>query len=333
MKDIEKNIPNMLSDETMLNDLRLMLNEELAKPENERNYDAVKEITAAMVELADDKVPPIPSADAILGKTAERKRSGIRVVKRWAAALSACFAVGIALNCYTLAAYGENLLEVVLKKTPSGFSLDLSNEPEDGNKVTQVSEFTTTEWVVPWKNVDTTETETVTTVTDAAETEPVTETSENKVAIPPEEMIGYIANTIKDFCGEHGVTPYVPSVLPDEMIYNGFFKAEEQHHESLPDSDDFYFTFTNGTEQQFTLTIEVYRSHDDLPEILIPSDNQKFIEGTENGIHVYAFPSRNRVTAIFTVGSSTYTLNGYNISADAVMQMAYSFIPTDSEMK
>ena len=60
MKDKDIIIPNMLSDETMLNDMRLMLDEELAKPENERDLDTIRDITAAMVELADDHVPQIP---------------------------------------------------------------------------------------------------------------------------------------------------------------------------------------------------------------------------------------------------------------------------------
>ena len=328
MKDKENIIPNILSDETMLIDLRHMLDEELARPENERDYDAIKEITAAMVQLSDDSIPETPSADLILGKAAERKRSGIRIVKKWAAAISACFAVGIGLNCYTIVAYGENLIETVLRKTKSGFTLDLSNEPESTGTITQTAEFTTTEWTVPWKNNDTTETEAT-----ATDTEPVTEPTSHGSETPPDEMISYIANTIKDFCGEQGVSPYVPAKLPDELAYNGFFKAEDLHYEAMDKSEDFYFTFANGTEQQFTLTIEKYQSHDDLPEILIPSDNQKFIEGTENGIHVYAFPSRNKVTAIFTLDSSSYTINGYNISADAVMQLAYSFVPSDSEIK
>ena len=326
MKDKDNSIPNVMSDETMLNDLRCMLNEELAKPENERDLDKVRDITAAMVELSDVKIPQPPSADFILNKAAQKKRSGIRVLHKWAAAVSACFAVGIALNCYTLAAYGENLLEVVLRKTQSGFTLDLSQEPDDNRLVTNVSEYTTTQWSVPWK----------TTNTEGSDTNVTTETTaidKQGNGTSPSEMIAYIGETIEQLCGEHGFAPLVPTELPPEMAFNGFFKADEIHYEKMQDSEDFYFTFSNGNEQQFSLAIEKYQSHDDLPEILIPSDNQEFIEGTENGIHVYAFPSRNRVTAIFTDGSCSYTLNGYNISADAMMKLAYSFVPSESDIK
>ena len=328
MKDIEHIIPNSLSDETMLNDLRQMLDEELAKPENERDLDAVRDITAAMIEISDAEIPPAPSADKILGKAAERKRSGIKMLRKWATAISACFAVGIALNCYTLAAYGENIFELVLKRTKSGFSLDLSQEPDDKRHVTRVSEYTTTEWVVPWKTTGATNDNGIVTT----ETEPVAGVDDPK-GTSPEKMVEYIADTITDLCSQHGLTPCVPSELPDEMAYNGFFEATEVHYEKMEDSDDFYFTFSNGTEQQFSLTIEEYPTHDDLPEILIPSDNQEYIEGTKNGLHVYAFPSRNRVTAIFTYGSSSYTLNGYNISADALMNLAYSFGTSESDIK
>lgn len=332
MKDKDIIIPNMLSDETMLNDMRLMLDEELAKPENERDLDTIRDITAAMVELADDHVPQIPSADFILGKAEERKRSGIRVFRRWAAAISACFAVCIGLNGYTLATYGENLLETVLRKTKSGFALTLSNDPDDKNAPplsTATAEFTTTEWTVPWKT--TTGAASDTTVT--TETEAVTTEKPSDGNTTPDDMIKYISGTIRDFCGEHDVAPYVPTKLPEEMAYNGFFEAVDTHYEDMTESDDFYFTFTNGNEQQFSLTIEKYSTHKDLPEILIPSDDQKFIEGTQNGIHAYVFPTRNRVTVIFTCDNIAYTINGYNISADALMQLAYSFVPSDNDIK
>ena len=56
MKDTDSIIPNELSDEVMLSDLQQMLDEELAKPENERDLDAVRDITAAIVELSDVKI-------------------------------------------------------------------------------------------------------------------------------------------------------------------------------------------------------------------------------------------------------------------------------------
>ena len=68
MKDKDNSIPNVMSDETMLNDLRCMLDEELAKPENERDLDKVRDITAAMVELSDVKIPQPPPADFINGR-------------------------------------------------------------------------------------------------------------------------------------------------------------------------------------------------------------------------------------------------------------------------
>lgn len=289
MKETDLNIADMFSDEIMLSDLRQLLDEEMSKSEKERDYDAIKEITAAMVELADDHVPEPPPAETILGKAAEKKRQKFGMtIRRWATALSACFIAVFALNCYTLVTYGENIIEAVLKRTRSGFTLDLSAEP---------STPVTTE-----------------------PTEPSNEITKGQ------EMAQQMAKVMGEYCWKKAVYPYLPTELPEEMAYNGVFELEEQHYEALEDSKDFSFTFTNG-EQYIRINIEKYKSPKNLPEVCIPSDNYEVADEVVNGTHIYAFTNGPRVTAVFTRYSTVYTLSAYNISADGIIKLAESFMP------
>lgn len=332
MKDTDSIIPNELSDEVMLSDLQQMLDEELAKPENERDLDAVRDITAAIVELSDVKIPSPPSVDDIMNKAAEKKRKKIGHIRRWVTALSACFVAGIALNCYTLATYGENIIEAVLRRTRSGFTIDLSRMPHNDEREpvkppVDDPKPTGTAWydpLLPWLSI--------TTETTAA---PVTTetTPDNSGGTAPNKMVDYIADSIIEGCSEHGIVPFVPSELPSEMAYNGFFELKESHYEAMEDSEDMDFVFDNGNRQLFKITLEKYKSEKELPEVLIPSDNTDYLEGEERGTHVYAFPNRNRVTAVFVHENITYTITGYNISADAIMKLAYSFVPSDPDIK
>lgn len=335
MKETDSNIPNSLTDEAMLSDLQHMLDEELAKPDDEKDFDAIQEITSAMVELADIQPPPPPSADFIINKAAERRRSKrISHIRRFTAALSACFVVGISLNFYTLATYGENIFEAILKRTRSGFTIDLSRMAHNDDRALPVTtqehheiRVTGTAWYdpfLPWLSITTKAP--VTTVT----TETSADVKENEVH---DKMAEYVADSMKALCSEHDVVPFVPSKIPPEMAFNGSFDLKESHYEHMEDSEDFDFVFDNGHKQLFKITLEKYRSEDDLPEVLIPSDNTDYIEGERNGTHVYAFPNRNRVTAIFVHENIIYTITGYNISADAIMELAYSFVPSDQDIK
>lgn len=328
-------IPNDLSEEAMLSDLQQMLDEELAKPEKERDLDAIKEITEAIVGIADVQ-PPEPPMEKIIGEAADRRRKKIGHIRRFAVALSACFVVGISLNFYTLATYGENIIEAILKRTRSGYSIDLSRMPHNDNRDParppkgpheHDPKPTGTAWfdpLLPWLSI----------TTETTASQQTTETvSGGNGGTAPDKMVNYIADSMIKVCGEHGIVPFVPSELPSEMAYNGFFEMKESHYEAMEDSEDIDLIFSNDNQQQFKITLEKYKSEKDLPEILIPSDNSDYLEGEERGTHVYAFPNRNRVTAIFVHENITYTITGYNISADAIMKLAYSFVPSDQDIK
>ena len=143
----------------------------------------------------------------------------------------------------------------------------------------------------------------------------------------PAQTAEYVDNCIIDFCREYDFMPYVPGSFPPEIAYDGVFEMTESHYECMTESDDFYFTFSNGNEQQFTITLEKYRSADELPEMLIPSDDYSVKEEVVNGTPIFAFPNDNISTAVFVHDEVCYTINGYNISADAIMKLASGFVP------
>ena len=129
MKD--KLISDKLSDNQMLEDLQRLLDEELSKPLEERDLDAIKEITDAVISINDEEVPKPVSAETVLGEIGARKKRGrIIQLRKWTAILAACFVICIAANIYTINTFGANVVETVMKIAKSGFSVDL-NELRD----------------------------------------------------------------------------------------------------------------------------------------------------------------------------------------------------------
>ena len=100
-------------------------------------------------------------------------------LRRWAAVISACFAVCIALNFYTLRTYGYNVVETLIKAVSSGFSVDLAHF-DDQLPLSPATTATT----VTTEDMQSVTTVTVTTIksqstmgsTEAETTEPITTT-------------------------------------------------------------------------------------------------------------------------------------------------------------
>ena len=96
-----KAITDKLSDKSMLDDLQALLNEELAKPLEERDLDAIEKITNAMVDINDEEIPqPVPAEKVLAEVSGKKETKQDRTAAKWAAALSACFAVCIVLNLH-----------------------------------------------------------------------------------------------------------------------------------------------------------------------------------------------------------------------------------------
>ena len=81
----------------MLSNLQAMLDEALQAPDEERDYDSIAEITAAIAEIAGESISD-DTVSVRAQETAEQvvntcRRKRISRVVKWAAALSACFAI------------------------------------------------------------------------------------------------------------------------------------------------------------------------------------------------------------------------------------------------
>ena len=356
---------HLFSDSSMLSDLRQMFDDEIQKPENEIDYNAISELTAAIVEISGVRIPkpdtdailqraaesrrrsfadvkksasslmthlisdnqmisdmkkmldeeflksdeeidynticeltsaimdvsddeiPQPDTSAILKKASTSKRRDFTFIKKFAAGISACFIAGLAANCYTLLTHGENLWDTILRKSKGGYTIDLGAQPGVDPQ----------EYSLPGDDTD------------------------------PAQSSEYVVNCMLDLCGEHGVEPFVPSELPPEIAYDGVFEMTESHYEHMADSNDFYFTFENGNTQMFTISLEKYDSAEVMPEVLIPSDSNDVRDEDVNGTHIYVFPLNNRATAVFVHDDICYTINGYNISTDAIFKLASGFVP------
>ena len=203
----------------MLSDLQAMLDEALQAPDEERDYDSIAEITAAIAEIAggsisDDTVSvrAQETAEQVVN-TCRRKRIS-RVVK-WAAALSACFAISLSLNLYSFTTFGVSAVEAAVRIVQNGFSVDLSKE-------TYESEF-----------LDPSQGQAIVGQDPTDATEPGGSLTTSSIGIAMLEK-----------CRENGFFPCYPkSDLPFETQLLDFeFKDQA-------DSQDFYFTFTGEDAQ------------------------------------------------------------------------------------
>ncbi|MBQ8960497.1 MAG: hypothetical protein IJ071_04675 [Ruminococcus sp.] len=277
----------------MLNDLQAMLDEALAAPVEERDFDSIAEITAAITEIAggsisDETVSARASETAEQVVSAHRRRRISRVVK-WAAALSACFALSLSLNLYSFTTFGVSAVEAAVRIVQNGFSVDLSKE-------TYESEF-----------LDPSFGKTIT-------------------GQPPYESdpgdgltASVIGNAMLDNCLENGFFPCYPkSDLPVQVELTDFEYKEQQ------DSQDFYFTFT-GEDVQLDIIVENYGSKQDIPEFLIPSARSNYSTYESGVIRFYLFEEEDLNTTVFNFDSAVYTIVGRGIERNVLVDLTGSF--------
>lgn len=338
LKDIS--ITDKLSDKNMLYDLQRLLDEELAKPLEERDLDAVKDITDAIVGINDEDVPkPVCAEDIIAEVSARKKRGRIVQLRRWAAVLSACFAVCIGVNFYTLRTYGYNVVETLIKAVSSGFSVDLSRFDDPLPLSPATTETTTTTG-----DLQSMTTLTVTTTkahgtlgTTAAETTEPTTTTRSAGGDPPSVTADPLSEALEN-CGapaqpvvraiweaasQNGMEACYPTFMPYDVSE---FELTDSSFEQLTDSKDLYFTFSNG-EQILDLIIEEYNSKELMPEAVIPSDNMDYylMESADyNGFIIFEDESS---TALFVYGNTVYTLHARGFGRLDIKEVAENFVP------
>lgn len=338
----KKAITDKLSDKNMLDDLQAFLNEELAKPLEERDLDAIEKITCAMVDINDKEVPQPVSAEEVLAEAAARKRRHrIVLLRKWAATLSACFALCVALNFYTLRTYGSNVFEAMINMAKSGFSID-TNQLRDLEPAAPPEGMTTTTTTAP-AGVYTTQvtgamaTTAATYTTGAiATTTAAFETTTAPVSAntPMEDMLNKCDTSARAMAEEiltrsesAGIYPCYPTQLPDALSDP---ECTDFHNEKLKDSNDCYFTFENGSVK-LDINIEAYYSEELMPNVLVPSDNDSYDIFKGREISGFIMGDDNSCTAVFVYENTVYTLHGSGVSYNELEVIAESFIPYPSE--
>lgn len=309
------------SQQQMLSDLESALNEALSLPENERDYSAIAELTAAIAEISGgelDKDEEERNIAAVLDETtAADKRRKMDIVIKWVTALSACFVLGVAMNIYTSAAFGADLFTTAVMFTKNGFSFDFAgfDDPyEHGEPIIATSSeetgTTTTYnpwWTIPWLSD--------TTATNVVQTDISTETAATApVQTEPESMARYLS-----FSREQGVSPCYPvSGIFDDMPLTDY---------SVEDSGlskDLYFTFAND-EHRLDIMVEVFHSREEIPSFLVPTDEPDYKTYPSNVGTVFVFGQEGYSTAVFAHDNILYTIVGQNMDAQTFIDAATSF--------
>lgn len=287
-----RNIP----DREMICDLRKILDGELEKREAERDYDKIEELCRAIADISEVEAPK-PDLEALAaGSKANRKRQRIKRIYCAAAALSACFVIGFALNLYTLSAFGEGLFSTAVKATKNGFSLDFSKDDENDS-------------FRPGHND-----------TQEGDTRPGSEPTTIPAGTADNGTIG---GKMSALCIKNGINDIlVPE--KNKKLFGGF-ELKNFETEELEDSQDIYFSFS---DEVVTLNITIERYHDEknIPTELIPSDTYEAygFEAIDN-THVFCFSDSNSVKAVFKYGLDIYTVCGYNTNEDMIERFISSF--------
>jgi len=277
---------------TMLADLQAMLDEALQAPVEERDFDSIAEITAAIADIAgggisDDTVAQRAkdTAEQVVS-TAKRRRIS-RVVK-WAVSLSACFLLSLSLNLYSFSTFGVSAVEAAVRIAQNGFSLDLSKENYES------------EFLDPSLGKD-----------PSGQIPGTT--------LPAGQTNSEIGKAMLENCRNNGFYPCYPTKdLPTAMELIDFeFKP-------LAASDDFYFTFT-GEGTQLDIIIENYPSKEAIPEFLMPSARKNFSTYESGVIRFYLFEEEDTKTTVFTFDNAVYTIVGRGIDTADLVDFTGSF--------
>lgn len=314
------------TDNEMLSELQSMLDEELSKDENERNYDTIAEITAAIAEISGAALSDAESekrAENIITELhAAEKRRNITRLWKWASAACACLVVGIALNFYTMSAFGENIFAAIVDFTNSGFSLDFANftdEPNEGELTittapasSQTDPGTVTTLSAPAVIALTTAPDDP---TDNGSSTPAVTTS----IVEPQDSttLANLGDIITQNIGDELDELYVP----DKKL---FINNYEFSRDVTDISTDYYFTFTSNIDQ-LDIIIENYQSREEMPSQLIPADEESYSTIYTEAGTAFIFKESSHVTAMFVNGSTVYTVVGHGMSQIQVEKIMQSF--------
>ena len=358
---------NILNDIQSQLDEELSKSDEDFNPDRIAQLSAmIAEIKGGMLTAEEQQININKITDEVM---AAQKRSLINKICRAVSTVCACLVVIVCLNIYTMNTLGEDLFSAAIKITQSGFSLDFSESgketlPHGEDPATipvttteqECSLSTTTatfdDYVGTTTATELAESLATTTVT-ALESLPTTVTVCTEIPEPPatttegigtwaeyttpqeetttEEQIAgsetteiNVSEYIHDVCRKNGISvcgiynPLMPSV--SESDYEIDFTEY---------STDLYFHFS-GDNIKMDIIVEKYRNQKDIPEMLVPSTtlNYELIDipcGT-----AFVFTENNLTTAVFSDGSTVYTVTGQCTDSDIkniIETAAKGFIP------
>lgn len=338
-------IINKLMNDNIIDDIQADIDAELEK--SEPDYDKIAELSALISEITGNSLSDSEIAENISKISqeydAQEKRSKIKILYKWISALSACIVLVLALNAYTMVSFGDNLFKAVVEMTQSGFSIDFSGDngnPENTAPIAQTTAAPSVTTIVAYTTVpplmtaappattapsglmppaDTTEIHMPTTsaVTWMTGAQPVTTAvAATTTPVPEGNNLGYI---ISENCGKAGIKPCFFNYYSD-------MELKEFNYEDTELSTDCYFTFTNN-DRQLDVIIEQYRNSEDIPPVLIPSNQNGYYTISCDIGDVYLFAEDTHITAVFVYNNIVYTITGYNSEFNDMEEIILSCSP------
>lgn len=137
MKNSEKNLADKIFSDSgfeseAAQEIEKMIDDEMAKPEKNRDYSKVKELTAAYCEITGaNKHLDEFTADKMLSNIKERSaKSKPKHTKKYRAlmSLAAAAVVMIGINCFSVFAFDMNIISAIIRLTEGGFTVNFKDE-------------------------------------------------------------------------------------------------------------------------------------------------------------------------------------------------------------
>jgi len=357
MKDNLK-IKAVLGDDTatMISELHVLLNEELTRPADQRDYDYISELTQSIAELSGasltDEEQEVNIEAIISEGSAVKKRSFISVVRRTLSAACSFALIFAAANCISFASFGSDVFHAVVDYRSGGFVVDFSNtDPDSGKIPTHAPAYSATSAptaaastvapaAAPWEEMTDAapvSTEAMMATEGALEatsaelpggskgdnSAPGNEGQHDPIVRKDDESYTgvktAIGTIIRNRCGDSGVNTVTP---PDDFFLD--MELEDYSSVEMENSTDFYFTFSNDT-QQLDVILEHYPSRYEMPELKIPSDQYGFRQEIFDVGTVYLFEDNNVNTALFVNNDTIYTVILQNADMDVLYKIIAVF--------
>lgn len=344
-------IINNLTGDNIIDDIQADINAELEK--YEPDYDKIAELTALITEFTGNSLSEEKTAENISRIVEEydsqKRKSRIKILYSWISALSACLVLVLALNAYTMVSFGDNLFQTIVEMTQSGFSIDFSSIVSSGNPTTEpVSSNTTTmtKATTTIANTSVLTPQTImtqpvttgaaifittatkpieieggspsTTAVQAVTTEPTVQTT--PVAPPGSAEQKNLGDIISEKCSEIGI-------MPCNLNYPAIMELKDFSYEENEVSTDCYFTFDDAY-RQLDIIIEQYDNTEDIPNMLIPSNQDGYYSAISSDIgEIFLFDEDTHITAVFAYKNIVYTTIGHNFSFEDMEEIMQAYSP------